>query len=185
MRCYANTNHPPATPLPSLWLRCLKSIERSCLRKPHNDTQLCPTPMAAWAEADRQLMTLDEGFLQTASWISHHLPLTCALIQSEPASAASRGPGRLCKLRNSRLMQRHRMSRRLAVESGRIVIDGGSLRLACGLCRSVNIFDGLESSNTLQVFYLLDLSLNQNLCILWAVEHLPCLWSCDPTIQVV
>lgn len=103
---YPITDNPSATILPSLWLRCPKKQREVLFVKPRHDTQRCPAPTAAWAEADRQLMSLDEGSLQTASWISHHLPLTCTLIQSEPASAASRGPEGLCKLRDSRLMQR-------------------------------------------------------------------------------
>lgn len=82
--------------------QCRNGKKTSCLWKPHCDTLRCPTPLAPWAEADRQLMTPDDSSLQTASWISHHLLLTCALIQSLPASTASWGPGRLCKLRDNR-----------------------------------------------------------------------------------
>lgn len=131
------TNHPSATLLPSLWLKRLKSKERSCLWKPRHDTQRCSTPMAAWAEADRRLMTLDAGSLQTASWISYRLLLTCALIRSQSLSAASRGPERLCKLRDRRLMQKTQSS---AAE----LTDGGNQLLTCGMCCYVNIFDALH-----------------------------------------
>lgn len=99
-------NYGPAISTSSAFLVTQMSKEQkktSCLWKPHHDTQLSWAPMAASAEADRRLMTPDEGSLQTASWISHHLLLTWALIRSQPASAASWGPQRLCKLKDSRL----------------------------------------------------------------------------------
>lgn len=170
LRHYAfknKNNHPSPTLLPSLWLKHLKSTERPCLWKPHGDTLRWPTP--PWAQADRWLMSLHEGTLQTASWITLRLPLTCALMQSEPA--ASRGPERLCKLRDSRPTQRMRSEP--TSSSRELQNRDWWWLLTWGLCCPVNIFDALELSDTLKLLRFLDLSLNEDLCILWAIKPLP------------
>lgn len=60
------------------------------------------------------------------------------------------------------------MSRHLAVKSCRIVIDGGNLLLTCGSSCSINIFDALELSATLQILCLLDLPVKKDVCVSYA-----------------
>lgn len=182
LRHYAlknNNNHPSPTLLPSSWLKRLKGAERPCLWEPHDDTLRWPTPV--WAQADGWLMSLREGTLQTASWITHRLPLTCASMQSEPA--ASRAPERLCKLRDSRPTQR--MQSEPTSSSRELQNRDWWCLLTRGLCCSVNIFVALELSDTLKLLRFLCLSPNEDLCILWAIKPLPRLEISDPAITML